>query len=122
MSQMSVCPLGRPINLDEARAAPSQIFPSAYFLSCLPSSYLPPSSLPPPASHFLRRKSLVIIVAAGSLAVYTAEWRNIYTMGMGMGEVGEVGGGRGVGDDSAAVCWLVARDDARLFPPRGRKK
>lgn len=28
-----MCPLNRPINLDEARAAPSQIFPSAYPLS-----------------------------------------------------------------------------------------
>lgn len=32
-------PLDRPINLDEALAAPSQIFPSAYFVKRLP---LPP--------------------------------------------------------------------------------
>lgn len=55
-----VCPLNRPINLDEALAAPSQIFPSAYFLSCVPLLF--PPSLP----HSLRWKSLVRIVAAGS--------------------------------------------------------
>ena len=72
-----MCPLNRPINLDEGLAAPSQIFPSAYFLSCVPLLF--PLSLP----HILGWKSLVIIVVAGSLVVYTAEWRNIYSMGYG---------------------------------------
>lgn len=55
-----VCPLNRPINLDEVLAAPSQIFPSAYFsfMICLSPLFLPPT--------FLRWKSLVIIVVAGS--------------------------------------------------------
>lgn len=53
-----LCPLNRPINLDETLAAPSQIPPLPFILSYAATT--------PPNTHILRWKSLVIIVAAGS--------------------------------------------------------
>lgn len=81
-----MCPLNRPINLDEALAAPSQIFPSAYFLICLlPPLHLSlsPSSLPSVSPPHSKMEKSCYNSCGRFLAMYTAEWRNIYTMGYG---------------------------------------
>lgn len=78
-----MCPLNRPINLDEVLAAPSQIFPSAYFslMPCLPPRLsLSLCSFSPP--HFKMEKSCYN--SCGRFPPRcAAEWRNIYTMGYG---------------------------------------
>lgn len=77
-----VCPLNRPINLDEAQAAPSQIFPSTYFLIRQPP---PPLLRPFPLylPHILKMEKSCYNSDGRFLAMYTAERRNIYTMGDG---------------------------------------
>lgn len=89
-----VCPLNRPINLDEALAAPSQIFPSAFFppLPCLSSPLL---FLFP---HIMRWKSLVVILVAGS-STCILQNGEIFTLR-------DWGGGWGGGDDSAQFVSL----------------
>lgn len=69
-----VCPLNRPINLDETLAAPSQITPPPpLFYHMLP---------PPQHTHFEMEKSCYNSCGR-FLATCPAEWRNIYTMGCG---------------------------------------
>jgi len=100
-----VCPLSRPINLDEV-GAPSQICPPASFFHPLLLLGLPlfprPLFLSPPT--FSRWKTLVVIVAAGSLlVVYAADWRNIYTTEHG--------------DDSVQFAGLWRKSTFPLPPP-----
>lgn len=73
-----------------AKYFPPLLFSHARVLRLLPFALL--------SSHVLRWKSRVIVVAAGLLAMYTAEWRNIYMMGYG--------------DASVQFACLWARDDA----------